>query len=243
MSSLYRNETTRELGLFLNPPGAGYTKIDDMPAGPRSAIIDWWRALDLDSEISAWHPSIQTGTIETPAPPGVGGRGVNILPRQYSSFTERPTVFKSASLAYDIAEGGYVSSRSLKISTSGINQWIAFAQGDWSWPIKLTPNSRWMLSLHTRVAVSSLPFKITFSATEAGSSSEFEEYPVVSSETANTWTRQVVGIDLTDYAGTQGRFGLAFTSPLPAALYIDAVMLEEWVGDVLAPSAFVDGVG
>lgn len=239
MSNLWINDSTREVGLFLTAPGAGYTVIPDMPAGPRSAVIAWWRALDLDTAESAWHPSVQTGTVETPAPPGVGGRGINILPRQYSSFDALPTVFKSSSLAYALASGGYLSTNALRLTTTAATQWIAFAAGDWSWPIKLTANKRWMLSLYTRAPVTNLAYKVTFSATETGASSDYAEYPVTTSATANTWTRQVVGIDLSDYAGTQGRLGLAFASA--STIEIDGLMLEELVGDVLAPSAFVDG--
>lgn len=241
MSNLYRNDTTRELGIWLTAPGAGYTQIDDMPAGPLSAVVEWWRALDLDTAESAWHPTLQTGEVETPAPPGVGGRGINILPRQYSSFTALPTVFKSSSMAYSLVEGGYLSSKSLRLTATAPNQWIAFAQGDWAWPIKLTANKRWMLSVYTRADVVSVPYKLTFSATENGGSAEYIEQSLMTSATANTWTRQVAGIDLSAFAGTQGRIGFAFSSP--AIIQIDAVMLEEWVGDVLAPSAFVDGVG
>lgn len=241
MSNIWRNDTTRELGIFLSSPGAGYTQIDDMPAGPLSAVVAWWRALDLDTAESAWHPTLQTGEVETPAPPGVGGRGINILPRQYSSFTALPTAFNSFSTTYGLVESGYLSSKSLRLSATAPNQWIAFAVGDWAWPIKLTANKRWMLSVYTRSDVVSVPYKLTFSATENGSSAEYSEQSVTTSATANAWTRQVVGIDLSAYAGTQGRIGFAFDSP--AIMQIDAIMLEEWVGDVLAPSAFVDGVG
>lgn len=241
MSNLYRNDTTRELGIWLTSPGAGYTQIADMPAGPLSAVVAWWRALDLDTAESAWHPTLQTGEVETPAPPGVGGRGINILPRQYSSFSALPTVFKSANLSYSLVDGGYLSSKSLKVVTTAVDQWIAFAVGDWAWPIRLTPNKKWMLSVYTRSNVVSLPYKLTLSATETGSSAEYSEQSVMTSATANTWSRQVVGIDLSDYAATQGRMGLKF--PSACTVQIDACMLEEWVGDVLSPSAFIDGVG
>lgn len=241
MSNLYLNDTTSELGIWLTAPGAGYTQIDDMPAGPLSAVVEWWRTLDLDGTESLWHPTLQTGEVETPAPPGVGGRGINILPRQYSSFTSLPTVFKSASMAYSLSEGGYLSSKSLRLVTTSADQWIAFAVGDWAWPIRLTPNKKWMLSVYTRADTVSVPYKITFSATENGGSAEYSEQSVTTSATANTWTRQVVGIDLSIYAGTQGRMGFKF--PSACTVQIDAVMLEELVGDVLSPSAFVDGVG
>lgn len=241
MSNLYRNDTTRELGIWLTAPGAGYTQIDDMPAGPLSAVVAWWRALDLDTAESVWHPTLQTGDSETAAPPGVGGRGINILPRQYSSFTALPTVFKSASLSYSLVEGGYVSSKSLRVVTTSTSQWIAFAQGDWAWPIKLTANKRWMFSVYTRAQVASLSYQMTFSATINGGSSEYSEQTVTTSATANTWSRQVVEVDLSGYEGTQGRIGFKF--PAASTVQIDAVMLEEFVGSVLSPSAFVDGVG
>lgn len=241
MSNIFRNDTTRELGLFLSPPGAGYTKIDDMPAGPLSAVVEWWRALDLDTAESAWHPTLQTGEVETPAPPGVGGRGINILPRQYSSFTALPTAFKSSSMAYTLEDGGRLSSKSLRLTTTAPDQWIAFAVGDWAWPIKLTPNKRWILSVYSRAQVVTVPYKVTFSATENGSSSEYMEITVATASTANLWSRQSVLIDLSTYVGAQGRLG--FGLPSAGSIQIDAIMLEEQVGNELAPSAFVDGVG
>lgn len=242
MSNLYRNDTTRELGLFLTPPGAGYTVVPDMPAGPRSAVVQWWRDLDLDTADATWHPSVITGDVETPAPPGVGGRGINILPEQYASFEALPSAFKSSSLTYEVIDGGKLNAKSLRLNAAAPSQWIAFAPGDWSWPIKLTGNKRWMLSVYTRAGVVSLPYKLTFSASINGSSAEYSEHAVTTSATANTWTRQVVGIDLSSYEGTMGRIGFKFDSPTASPLQIDAVMLEEWVGDVLAPSAWVDGV-
>lgn len=241
MSNVWRNDTTRELGIWLSNPGAGYTQIDDMPAGPLSAVVDWWRLLDLDGTESLWHPTLQTGEVETPAPPGVGGRGINILPRQYSSFTALPTVFKSASMAYTLEDGGRLSSQSLRLTSTAPDQWIAFAVGDWAWPIKLTPNKRWMLSVYSRAQVVSMPYKITFSATENGSSSTYLEKDTATAATANMWSRQGVLIDLSAYAGTQGRLG--FSLPSAGSIQLDAIMLEEQVGDTQSPSAFVDGVG
>lgn len=241
MSNLWRNDTSRELGIFLSSPGAGYTQIADMPAGPLSAVVDWWRLLDLDGTESLWHPTLQTGEVETPAPPGVGGRGINILPRQYSSFTALPTVFKSASLAYSLEEGGRLSSKSLRITSIATDQWIAFSVGDWAWPIKLTPNKRWILSAYSRAQVVTVPYTITFSATETGSSSEYIEKAVATASTANLWSRQSVLFDLSTYAGAQGRLG--FLLPSAGSIQLDAIMLEEQVGDTQSPSAFVDGVG
>lgn len=243
MSNLYRNDTTRALAIHLSNPGAGWTKIADMPPGPLSAIVNWWRALDLDTAESQWHPTTQSTEAEVARPPGIAGSGVNILLRRYSSFDDEtlPPIMTS-NLTAELWPDGYNASQCVTLKSTGLNGYIWFCAHDADWPIKLTDNKRWLLSVYTRAPVASQAYTARLNLTSNGSSSELLEYSATTSSVANEWKRQRLALDFTDKDATKLRFGIKFSGAAGQSMSVDALMLEEWVGDSQIPSAFVDGV-
>lgn len=241
MSNLYRSDTTRALAIHLTSPGAGWTKITDMPPGDLTAIVAWWRALDLDTSESQWHPTTQSTDDEVARPPGIAGSGVNILPRIYSSFDADtlPPIMVS-NLTAELFPDGYNASQCVTLKATGTDGYIWFCAHDSDWPVKLTANRRWIISVYTRAPVASQAYTARFNITGNGSSSELIEFASTTSDVANLWKRQSVVLDFTNKDATALRFGLKLASS-GQSMSIDAIMLEEQVGDGQIPSAFVDG--
>lgn len=244
MSNLYRQDTTRALAIHLSDPGAGWTKIDDMPPGPIAAIVDWWRALDLDGAESQWHPTAQSTVDEVARPPGLAGSGVNILPRKYSSFdADTLPPLTLSNMTAELVADGYNASQCVSIKSTGADGYVWFAASDTDWPIKITANKRWIISVFTRAPLASQPYTARLSLTSDGSNSELIDITgAVTTATANAWKRQSLAFDFSSKDATKMRFGLKFTGAAGQAMAVDAVMMEEWLGDARDPSAFVDGV-
>lgn len=237
MSNLYKNNTTGFLGYFRRAPDPGWTAIDDMPAGPLSDIVAWWRALDLDGAESSWHPTTQAGDPEIAAPPGLAGSGVNIMPRLYSSFDGATIPVMYSNLSYELYPDGYNTTQCLRVKTTGANAYIWLCAHDSDWPIKLTGNRRWIISAYTRCPVALQPYTVRIKL-DTGTLLEIDG---ASGPTANAWQRQAIGVDFSQDPATRARIGVKFTSS-GADMSIDCVMMEEFVGTTLLPSAFVDGV-
>lgn len=242
MSNLYRSDTTRALAIHLSDPGAGWTKIADMPPGPLSAIVNWWRALDLDTAESQWHPTTQSVDDEVARPPGIAGSGVNILPRRYSSFDgdTLPPIMAS-NLTAELWPDGYNASQCVTLKSNGTDGYIWFCAHEADWPVKLTANKRWIISVFTRAPVASQPYTARLNITSNGAISELLEYSAETSDIANLWKRQSLALDFTDKDATNLRFGIKFSGSAGQSMSIDAIMIEEWLGDSQIPSAFVDG--
>lgn len=242
MSNYYRNDLTREVSIFRREAPAGYTMIPDMPLGTVANIAEWWRDVDRDAVVETWHPIIQSEEAEMALPPGLAGSGVNIMPRLYSSFdSEAPPSYK-ANMNYELYPDGYNASQCLLLTATGTDGTYWMSSNDTDWPIKLTANKRWILSAFTKAPTASQPWIAMVSLAGEGVTPTTIEIPAATSATGNQWRRQSTVLDLSQSGATQARFGVKLASA-GLTFSMDAIMLEQQVGDGATPSAFVDGPG
>lgn len=222
--------------IILHPynPGAGYTFLGDAPAGPVSAVAEWWRDVDKGALTSDWHPSIQGG-MEIPKPPGIAGSGVNIFPPRYSNFEEvdgLPPFFTSG-CTVDRVEGGYNGTYRLIITATANNGECWFTNGPDSYNIKLTPNLRWIIS----------GFFINdglgqgFTARLLTSEGDIYDMPASSAPTGGAWKRKSATLDLRQDGSIGAMFGIIIPNA-GGSIEVDALMLEEWIGTDPTPSAY-----
>ena len=61
--ALYRENATGFIQEHASNPGAGYTLISNQPTDSITNRVNWWRAVDVGTQSSDWHPSL-TGTAE-----------------------------------------------------------------------------------------------------------------------------------------------------------------------------------
>ena len=237
----YRNNTTNEIQIYATSPGAGWTDLG-APVTTSFALenrVAWWRGLDLDTLSSSWHPSnLQRDASGNPfgeraVARGVGGSGVNILPRNLSIFESLPTVVKNSLTTIGLATLAETDASALQMDAqnTGLN-YVYLASSVTDYAIRLTKNRKWLISFY----VSGLSGG-DLVATLKTSDGVYTDYPIAMA--GNGWYSTV--IDLTNNASPRGLLGFKRTGI--ALFTVDRIMLEELIGDTLVPSAFSPGVG
>lgn len=237
--TLYRNDTTGFLGDFLTgAPGAGWTLIPDMPGAPLTDVVNWWRDVDKGDLISDWHPSLQGGN-EVPRPRGLAGSGVNIFPPRYSNWEGEllPPIVTTGCTVQRVSPG-FNGEYALRIIASEDNAecWLTPSLSEYN--IKVTPNLRWILSGYFSSPKESMTFTALVNLTDVyGSNLINLEKSITTGATAHTFSRAWGSLQLAAYNGVGGQVGLRLAHA-GDILDVDAAMLEEWIGDVLQPSAY-----
>lgn len=235
--SLYREDATGFIVDLPGLPGAGYTALGSPPVAPMSAVMEWWRDLDRGTLTSAWHPSL-IGGMETPKPPGLAGSGINIFPARYSNFEEeRLPVIVTNGCTIEMVPGGFNGANRLQITATADNGEVWLTPSLNTYNIKLTPNLRWILSGYFGAGVSNFAFTaLALTAAANGSAGATYEFPVTL-DASWKWVRRHAALDLREDHSTGALFGvrLATTGDV---LAIDALMLEELLGDTVQPSAY-----
>ncbi len=237
---LYREQATGFLQEWATPPGAGYTLVAAQPTGTLASRVAWWRGVDLCTEYapltqtSAWHPSLQGGS-EVPKPPGLAGSGVNVMAWRYSNFEEPgglPGLTLTSTTAALVATG-LIDANRLRLTSTAANGTAYLTPTNVTYNIKLTQNSRWLVSLYCApVTAGAKSFSVLLKTTTAT-----YELPFATSATAGTWTRVCAGLDLTADTAYGAMLGVKVVANA-TAVDLDAVMIEEWLGDAVVPSAY-----
>lgn len=237
----YRNNTTGEIQIHATNPGAGWTDLG-APVTTSFALenrVAWWRGLDLNTLASSWHPSnLQRDASGNPfgeraVARGVGGSGINILPRTLSIFDALPTVIKNSQTTIGLVTLAETASSALQMDAQGTGlNYVYFAASVTDYNIRLTKNRKWLCSFYvTGLASGDLVIALK---TSDGAYSYF-----TITMAGNGWYSTV--IDLTGNTSPRGFIGFQRTGV--ALFTIDRLMLEELIGDTLVPSAFSPGVG
>jgi len=238
--TLYRHDATGFIGNFVAaPPGAGYTEIADASHGPLASVTEWWRAIDRGSLTSDWHPSLLGGT-EIPKPPGLAGSGINIMAARYSSFEEPDGLPPIATNGCTVERlsGGFHGGTRLRVTATVDHGEVWLAPTANTFNIRLTPNLRWIFSAYLSAPVASQPFTALIATASAnGGSGDVHTILGESGAVAGSWERRWTLLDLRQENASAALFGLR----LPTAgtvLDIDAIMVEELLGDTVQPSAY-----
>lgn len=234
--ALYREDATGFLVEYASNPGVGYTAIDAMPTDTLENRVNWYREIDLDTQTSEWHPSLQGG-YEFPAPPGMAGSGVNIMAYRYSSFEEPdglPSLYLTNVTATRNATG-YNGNYRLSLTATANNGIAYLTPLSNVYNIKLTQNLRWIVSLYCAPATTG---EKTFSVLikTAGSGAVYE-LPFTTGATAGQWTRVYASLDLRADTSVGAMLGIKIATS-GVRIDFDAIMVEEWVGGEVWPSAY-----
>ena len=231
--ALYRENATGFVQEHASNPGSGYTLISSQPTDTIANRVTWWRDVDKGSLTSAWHPSLQTGDPESPAPDDGAGRGINILPNDYASFEWPaglpPTHTTNATISQQTNRIHGEKCARVTLSSAGGVAWLS-ASGQFN--ILLTANRKWIMSWFVKpstavartasIRLTTATATYTVSGTTDGSTS---------------WQRLSGVFDLTADAATEARIGLSLDTT-GVALDFDGLMLEEQIGRESDPSPF-----
>lgn len=234
--ALYREDSTGFLCEFATHPGAGYTAVSAMPTDTLANRVNWYRTIDLHDLASDWHPSLQGGS-EVAAPPGISGTGVNIMAWRYSSF-EEPDGLPSLVLTHVTAARnavGYNGQYRLSLTATANNGTAYLTPLSNVYNIKLTQNLRWIVSLYCSPNTSG---EKTFSClVKTANSGTVYELPFTTGATAGQWTRVYAELDLRADTSVGAMLGFKIASS-GVRIDVDAIMIEELIGGVAAPSAY-----
>lgn len=234
--ALYRNNTSGFLQEFASNPGAGFTAVSAQPTDTLANRVLWWRSADLGGISSAWHPSLQGGT-EVAKPPGTAGSGVNIMAYRYSSF-EEPDGLPGMVLTNMTAtrnSGGYNGTYRLTLVATAGNGTAYLTPLSNTYNIKLTQNLRWIVSLYVKPGTSGAKaFNVLVKTSGAGT---VYTLPMTTGDTVGVWTRVYASLDLRADTSANAMLGIQIVTN-GVQIDVDAILIEEWVGDTLAPSAY-----
>lgn len=162
----------------------------------------------------------------------IAGSGVNLLDDRYSTFeaAQLPPLTISPTVAYTrVTDGNSVIKNSLYLGVGATTVWLGNGYN-----IALTPGKRYIVSFWARSSQANntfLPFIETSAGYTYGAS-----IPVT---VADTFQRISTIIDLSNSTATSGWLGIS--KQQSEAAYIDGIMLEEAVGTLNQPSAYVRG--
>lgn len=234
--SLYRHDSTGFLCEFASAPGAGYTAISAMP-GDLAGRTTWWRTLDTYGQTSNWHPSLQQ-TAENPYPsyPDLrAGSGVNIVAPRYSVFEETALPpLSSSGITSTLGTGGYLSAKYLQLTSTTTNGTTYLSSSSVNYNVKLTPNSKWIISVYCAPTTSSAK---SFAVLVKCSGGTTYTVSLTTGATAGSWTRQTGTLDLSADSSPQAVMAYRIVSS-GVSVRFDGLMMEEQQGTLSTPSAF-----
>jgi predicted phage tail protein len=172
---------------------------------------------------------------------GIGGSGSNLLPAQYSTFSEKlPGIHSAAQVTTtaqkdDSAYSGYL----LKADSSAGTGWLYLADSATNYTLRLVPGKRYIFSAWMKgSAAHNVAVRLRYQNTSGGAT----EVGLGSVDVSTTLTR--VSCVITAPGALAGPASLVFYTQNGSAAgttWFDGIMLEEKVGDASAPSSFTPG--
>ncbi|MFK3945610.1 TipJ family phage tail tip protein [Pseudomonas fulva] len=171
----------------------------------------------------------------------IGGSGSNLMPAEYSTFTDSLPVFRSQSgLVFSaVADASAYSGRLLKVESNSGSGWTWLASSPTDYNLRLVTGRQYIVSFWAKgSAVHNVAVRMRFQNTAGG-------------ESEVVFANVNVGLELARYSGL-------FTAPAalagPACVvlftqsagnsgstWFDGFMVEEKIGESTAPSAFTPG--
>ncbi|MBA1192864.1 host specificity protein, partial [Pseudomonas entomophila] len=171
----------------------------------------------------------------------IGGAGSNLLPAQYSTFSERlPGIHSAAQVTTtaqkdDSAYSGYL----LKADSSAGSGWLYLADSAANYTLRLVPGKRYIFSAWMKgSAAHNVAVRLRYQNTSGGAT----EVGLGSVDVSTTLAR--VSCVITAPGALTGPASLVFYTQNGSAAgttWFDGVMLEEKVGEASAPSSFTPG--
>lgn len=166
----------------------------------------------------------------------LSGSGVNILNSRYALIEE-------ASIPPYVVTGGAVTLNNdaaqfnlsvLRLTATGPLAELYLSGASTDYNFILTPNKKWLVSAYVRSAVANASGSLLVRA----SNGAYVGVEFLTSPTPNNWTRVSGVIDLSANASALGL--LKLENDAGVGIYIDftGLMLEEQIGNIIAPSAF-----
>jgi predicted phage tail protein len=172
---------------------------------------------------------------------GIGGTGSNLLPAQYSTFSEKlPGIHSAAQVTTtaqkdDSAYSGYL----LKADSSAGTGWLYLADSAVNYTLRLVPGKRYIFSAWMKgSAAHNVAVRLRYQNTSGGAT----EVGLGSVDVSTTLAR--VSCVITAPGALAGPASLVFYTQNGSAAgttWFDGIMLEEKVGDASAPSSFTPG--
>ncbi|WP_338053587.1 phage tail tip fiber protein [Pseudomonas fulva] len=171
----------------------------------------------------------------------IGGSGANLMPAEYSTFTDSLPVFRSQSgLVFSaVADAAAYSGRLLKVESNSGSGWTWLASSPTDYNLRLVTGRQYIVSFWAKgSAVHNVAVRMRFQNVAGG-------------ESEVVFANVNVGLELARYSGV-------FTAPAalagPACVvlftqsagnsgstWFDGFMVEEKIGESTAPSAFTPG--
>lgn len=166
----------------------------------------------------------------------LSGSGVNILNSRYALIEEAsipPYVLTGGTVALN-NDAAQFNLSVLRLTASGPLAELYLAGASTDYNFILTPNKKWLVSAYARSDVANASGSLLVRA----SNGAYASVEFLTSPTPNTWSRVSGAIDLSTNSSALGL--LKLENDAGAGIHIDftGLMLEELIGNIIAPSAF-----
>jgi hypothetical protein len=163
-----------------------------------------------------------------------GVPGVNLLPRELSTFGTSEFIFHKAPSSDVVfsTDRALFSDKSLKLTANAYDSWVYFGEGGNN--VAISPNRRWMLSTYVYSTQAGSNIGELFLLTGTSYQHVNVVFDVLE---ANTWVRVFGIVDLTSYSDTSAQVRVD-NNLAGNVMYFDGLMLEEYVGQAI-PSAYM----
>jgi hypothetical protein len=166
----------------------------------------------------------------------IAGSGVNILNSRYAVINESaipPAVISGGTVALT-STGTNFNYPAIRITAASslATVWMGAASTDYNFIV--TPNKKWILSAWVRSSTSNAAGVLTVRLSDGS----YKTVAFLTAVTPNTWTRVSGMIDASANASSLALMRLDNTAGSGVYIDFDAMMMEEMIGNVIAPSAF-----
>lgn len=168
----------------------------------------------------------------------LAGRGVNICHPRYSVFEEDSlpplAIASTGTVFYDTAVSRF-GGASLRSNATGDNAFIHLAATDSDYNIKITPNSKWIISCWMRSNTLSAACQLRMKTSDG-----IHHYVnvVANSSATHTWKHVYGIIDLSSNSSTTALARVDNDGGAGVSTWFDGLMIEEQVGTLEKPSNY-----
>lgn len=167
------------------------------------------------------------------------GNAINICHPRYSLFSEGvlPPIWSTADADPSLDAGNaLIGNAALKIAASDSDAYVYLSPNATGYNIYLTPGKKWLLSGHVKCDQASKTWQMYLRTSASGS-----HYGMSGSTngTPDTWDRVFGIVDLTADLSTKCVIRLDNDGGAGCNMWFDGIMLEELIGNVELPSAYV----
>lgn len=167
------------------------------------------------------------------------GSGINIVNSQYAIVDDvviPPYLAVNGAAPSIDTVATYFGKPAMIVTASGANAQLFLGATTTDYNFAITPNKKWILSVYVMSSTANASGQVHVRTDDAGA---YKSLSFLTSPTPNTPTRVSGEIDLTTDPSSLGLIRVDVDSGAGTYIMFQAFMMEEMIGNLVAPSAFV----